>query len=225
MGQTKPFRAIALIVEDDLAQREMMCLLLEESDYDVIQCESAEAAERVLARNGGALSLDDHRRQSRRCHERRRACLHREAAPSEARCRRHLGPAAGGPLPDGAKFWSKPWAPLDIAARSGNRRRRSRRRGAGLRPVAVRTHATFAAPGRRDISRSHVALLPADLADRGRLARHRRALYAGGGADQGIARQHRGRVRLHARHPAASCWPRCSGLPRCCMPARWRFRR
>jgi len=55
MGQAKPFRAIALIVEDDPAQREMICLLLEESDYDVIQCESAEAAEMVLERNGGAL--------------------------------------------------------------------------------------------------------------------------------------------------------------------------
>ena len=38
---------------------------------------------------------------------------------------------------------------------------------------------------RRDISASHVARLPADLPDRGRFARHRRALHAGGGADQG----------------------------------------
>ena len=44
MGQQKPLRATALIVEDDPMQREMICLLLEESDYDVIQCESAEAA-------------------------------------------------------------------------------------------------------------------------------------------------------------------------------------
>ena len=37
MGQAKPFRATALIVEDDPAQREMISLLLEESDYDVIK--------------------------------------------------------------------------------------------------------------------------------------------------------------------------------------------
>ena len=45
MGQSKPFRATALIVEDDPMQREMICLLLEESEIDVIECESAEAAE------------------------------------------------------------------------------------------------------------------------------------------------------------------------------------
>jgi threonine/homoserine/homoserine lactone efflux protein/CheY-like chemotaxis protein len=57
VGQSIPFRATALIVEDDPSQREMLSLLLEESDFDVIQCESAEAAELVLAKNGSALSL------------------------------------------------------------------------------------------------------------------------------------------------------------------------
>src|SRR5258707_14966983 len=50
---------------------------------------------------------------------------------------------------------------------------------------------------------AHDTLLPPDLADRGRLARHRRALYAGGGADTGRAAEHRRRLRLHARHRAA----------------------
>ena len=54
MGQSKPPRATALIVEDDVMQREMTCLLLEESDFNVIECESAEAAELVLERNGGS---------------------------------------------------------------------------------------------------------------------------------------------------------------------------
>ena len=57
MGQSKPFTAIALIVEDDALQREMLCLLLEESGYQVIQCESAEAAERVLEKDAAALCL------------------------------------------------------------------------------------------------------------------------------------------------------------------------
>src|SRR6185503_19010354 len=52
MGQSKPFRATALIVEDDPMQREMLCLLLEESEVDVIECESAEAAKLVLERAG-----------------------------------------------------------------------------------------------------------------------------------------------------------------------------
>jgi len=53
MGPIEALRATALIVEDDpILQRQMICLLLEESDYDVIQCESAEAAQFVLERNG-----------------------------------------------------------------------------------------------------------------------------------------------------------------------------
>ena len=114
MGQAKPFRAIALIVEDDPAQREMMCLLLEESDYDVIQCESAEAAERVLARNGGALSLliTDVNLAG--------AMTGIELAFIAKKRHPKLGVivTSGRPLPgllpDGAKFWSKPWAPLDM---------------------------------------------------------------------------------------------------------------
>ena len=57
MGQSKPFRATALVVEDDPMQRDMICLLLEESEVDVIECESAEAAEAVLERTGGSVAL------------------------------------------------------------------------------------------------------------------------------------------------------------------------
>ena len=57
MGQSKPIRGTALIVEDDAMQREMICLLLEESNFEVIECESAEAAELVLERSGGSLWL------------------------------------------------------------------------------------------------------------------------------------------------------------------------
>src|SRR6185437_16110741 len=57
MGQSKPYRATALVVEDDPMQREMICVLLEESDYAVIQCESAEAAELVLDKHSSSLAL------------------------------------------------------------------------------------------------------------------------------------------------------------------------
>ena len=57
MGQSTPFRAKALVVEDDPMQREMIGLLLEESDFDVIECESAEAAELVLQRVADSLVL------------------------------------------------------------------------------------------------------------------------------------------------------------------------
>jgi CheY-like chemotaxis protein len=57
MGQAKPFKPIALVVEDDEMQREMVALLLEECDMGVIQCESAETAVEVLDKLGASLSM------------------------------------------------------------------------------------------------------------------------------------------------------------------------
>ena len=95
-------------------QREMLCVLLEECDYDVIQCESAEAAERVLEKTSGCLALmmtDVN-------------LAGRMSGVELARIAKDRNPAldvvitSGRPLrepiPDGTKFWSKPWAPLDV---------------------------------------------------------------------------------------------------------------
>ncbi|MGY3355960.1 CheY-like chemotaxis protein [Bradyrhizobium sp. GM0.4] len=93
MGQAKPFRATALIVEDDLMQREMLSLLLEESGYDVIQCESAEAAELVLEKSAGALCLMMTDVQlAGRMNGVELAHVAKDPQP-EARRRRHLRPA------------------------------------------------------------------------------------------------------------------------------------
>jgi CheY-like chemotaxis protein len=40
---------LALVVEDDALQREFLCDLLRSENLDVIQCESAEAAELIVA--------------------------------------------------------------------------------------------------------------------------------------------------------------------------------
>jgi DNA-binding NtrC family response regulator len=114
MGQSNPFRATALIVEDDPMQRDMICLLLEESQVDVIECESAEAAELVLERAAGSLVLMMTDVQ-----------LAGDMDGVElAHIARKYNPemgvivTSGSPLhqelPDGALFWSKPWAPLDV---------------------------------------------------------------------------------------------------------------
>src|SRR5258708_35548854 len=113
MGQAKPFRATALIVEDDFAQREMISLLLEESDYDVIQCESAEAAELVLARNGGALSLlitDVNLAGPMTGVE--LAFIAKQQLPTLDVVATPGRPMARA-LPDGAQFCPNPWAPHD----------------------------------------------------------------------------------------------------------------
>ena len=47
----------ALIVEDDVEQRQLAATLLEESDLHVIECESAEAAVSVMQRRGESIAL------------------------------------------------------------------------------------------------------------------------------------------------------------------------
>jgi two-component system, cell cycle response regulator CpdR len=114
MGQANPLRAKALVVEDDAMQREMIGLLLEESDFDVIACESAEAAEVVLRCDASNLDLmmTDVNLAG--------TMDGVELAHIAKRCNPALdvivtsGKPLRGPLPDGAKFWSKPWAPLDV---------------------------------------------------------------------------------------------------------------
>ncbi len=57
MGQAKPFKPIALVVEDDESQREMVALLLEECEMGVIQCDNAETAVEVLDQLGTSLTM------------------------------------------------------------------------------------------------------------------------------------------------------------------------
>lgn len=57
MGQANPLKPIALVVEDDLLQRELVGVLLEESQMEVVQCESAEGALCELEKKGGQVSM------------------------------------------------------------------------------------------------------------------------------------------------------------------------
>jgi len=114
MGQSKPLRATALVVEDDPMQREMICVLLEESDYDVIQCESGEAAELVLDKFSGSLafmmtdvSLAGRMNGVQLAHIARARNPDLDVVVTSGR-------DLPSPLPIGVKFWSKPWAALDI---------------------------------------------------------------------------------------------------------------
>ena len=114
MGQANPPRATALIVEDDVMQREMLCLLLEESDFDVIECESAEAAELVLGQADASLvllmtdvQLAGHMNGVELAHLAKKYNPDMDVIVTSGRPLRQE-------LPDGAKFWTKPWAPLDV---------------------------------------------------------------------------------------------------------------
>ncbi|MBR0714463.1 response regulator [Bradyrhizobium liaoningense] len=114
MGQVRPFGATALIVEDDSMQRAMLCLLLEESGYRVIACERAEDAQAVLegTTQGLCLLMTDVQLAGRMTGV-------ELAHVAKARNPRLDVVVTSGrpltqPLPDGAKFWAKPWAPLDV---------------------------------------------------------------------------------------------------------------
>ena len=113
MGRSKPFRATALIVEDDAMQREMISMLLEESEYEVILCESAEEALLVLDRKGRKLSLlmTDVNLVGPMSGAELAAIAHQRHPALDVVVT--SGKPLAGQLPDGVKFWSKPWAALD----------------------------------------------------------------------------------------------------------------
>ncbi|WP_426436690.1 response regulator [Bradyrhizobium genosp. P] len=114
MGQSKPSRAKALVVEDDPMQREMIGLLLAESEFDVIACESAEAAELVLQDAGDKVvlmmtdvELAGHMTGVELAHAAKKYNPDLDVIVTSGRPLRQR-------LPDGATFWAKPWAPLDV---------------------------------------------------------------------------------------------------------------
>ena len=132
MGQSKPLRATALIVEDDPMQRDMICLLLEESEVDVIECESAEAAELVLERAGGSLVLlmtDVQLAGNMDGVE--LAHIARKYNP-EMGVIVTSGKPVHKELPEGVQFWTKPWAPLNVI-REAERMVHGRRHGGEAR--------------------------------------------------------------------------------------------
>ena len=114
MGQATPFKPIALVVEDDEIQREMVAMLLEESEMGVIQCESAEAALLVLDKMGGCISMmfaDVNLAGQINGIELAHAARNRY--PNI-----HVIVTSGTThkmkLPEGAAFMQKPWLPLDV---------------------------------------------------------------------------------------------------------------
>lgn len=114
MGQASPFKPIALVVEDDEMQREMVAMLLEESDMGVIQCESGEAALRVLEKMGGcfAMMFTDINLAGQ-IDGVELAQFVRQRFP-DMRVIVTSGAGAGRSLPDGATFMPKPWLALDV---------------------------------------------------------------------------------------------------------------
>lgn len=107
-------RPLALVVEDDRAQRELLGALFEESDMDVLACESAEAAMPLLEKFGPDLTLlftdvqlagvMDGAELARHAH-------HHFPAMTVIVTSGHHRPQA---LPRNTKFMPKPWHALEV---------------------------------------------------------------------------------------------------------------
>lgn len=114
MAQSQPYKQIALVVEDDALQRECIVTLLTESEMDVIQCESGEAAALVLDHVGGCLTTlltdvnlagaMDGIELAQIAHDRFPG-LRIVVISANPRVSR---------LPDGTQFIAKPWSPLEL---------------------------------------------------------------------------------------------------------------
>ena len=130
MGQSKPFRATALVVEDDEIQREMIALLLEESDFDVIQCEDAETALLALKIHHPSMLVTDVNLAGKVDGLQ----LARIARSNDLKMRVVVisGRPPASALPEGVTFFSKPFYPGRAAPRGDplSRRRLHRRKRA-----------------------------------------------------------------------------------------------
>jgi two-component system, cell cycle response regulator CpdR len=111
MGQSKPFRATALVVEDDPIQRQMIALLLEETSYDVIQCEDAETAELALSRHPALLITDISLVGAMTGIELVERAREIDPAP---RVIVMSGRPLAQALPDGVTFFAKPFSPIEL---------------------------------------------------------------------------------------------------------------
>ena len=105
---------LALVVEDDAIQRDLAATLLEESDLEVVECQSAEAALNILERRAdevdllftdvqlpGAMNGADLAAKARDCNPNIMIIV-------------TSGRDRPRDLPDGARFLQKPWMAIDV---------------------------------------------------------------------------------------------------------------
>jgi two-component system cell cycle response regulator CpdR len=119
MGQAEPFKPIALVVEDDVLQRELVAVLLDESELSVIQCQSAEQALRVLKKTGGRVSMMfTDVKLAGKIDGVELAHFATRWYP-KIRIIVTSGQALPQSLPEGAMFMPKPWLPLDVLREAG----------------------------------------------------------------------------------------------------------
>lgn len=114
MGQNSPLKPIALVVEDDVMQREMVAMLLEESEMGVVQCEKAEDAIQVIDKLGDAVSMVFVDVNLAGDMDGVELAHFAHARYPNIRLVVTSGYALTKNLPEGARFMAKPWMALDL---------------------------------------------------------------------------------------------------------------
>ena len=112
MGQSNPLRQTAVVVEDDVLQRDMIAMLLEESNFDVVQYRDAETASLAIkTRHPSFLVTDLNLAGAMDGLELAR--LAREQNP-HIRVIVISGAPRPSSLPEGVTFYSKPVYPITL---------------------------------------------------------------------------------------------------------------
>lgn len=119
MGQSKPPRPTAIVVEDDDIQRDMIALMLEEGNFDVIQCEDGETAALALKARHASVLITDVKLTGRMTGV-ELARFARQRAP-EMRVFVISGTPPADALPEGVTFFAKPVYPLALMIRQAMR--------------------------------------------------------------------------------------------------------
>jgi len=111
MGQA--IKPIAVVVEDDYFQCEALRELLESNDMQVIRCESAEAAELVVARTGLELELLVTDVELAGCKTGLELAKFARSLFPNLKVIVVSGQQIGG-IPSDITFLQKPWRPLEL---------------------------------------------------------------------------------------------------------------
>jgi len=114
MGQSKPIRPTAIVVEDDDIQREMLAMMLEDRNFEVLQCEDGETAALALKMKHPSLMVTDINLVGKMDG----VDLAHYARQQNADMRIIVisGRPLPRPLPPGAQFFSKPVYPTALLA-------------------------------------------------------------------------------------------------------------
>ena len=118
MGQSTPSRPIAVVVEQDQNQRALAAVLLEETELDVVECETAEEALEMMhnagTSDGIAMAFINMRLPGKIDGVEFANIIKRERPDVQVLVTSQNPGGRLNDLPEGAVHMAKPWLPLEL---------------------------------------------------------------------------------------------------------------